>query len=665
MQEKLKRFQPISIGLLACALLCPSISGCNGSVEQPGPCDLTYDLLQYLRVDGVSNPTPVITGSVLRVRGESFITESSCVSPSVALVGSVGGGYSVEAELDAEVQTANELNASVTQNTVATLGGSGVFSGNLRVRFVAISGGTIFEAMYPVSFELSSSLIPSISVVGQSEAYLNDLVMLQGSGFLQGAEGTTEVVVSGTLTRGDGTTVTASAVRVGAQLVSVEDRTRVTFPWTPRIGGIAPGRFVGNVTPWNMHANGGPALSGPTVDIVMEQPDTVLFGVDPAEVCLGQITDVQGRGFIGSPSSAPDDAEGTLTLRLVGQFWPCSGIPIRCSPDPQPVNNEVVGYWESGTLIRYAVTVSNAGGYLHAVDFSAPRGRFEGTVTPTLNLGSERRDGIPLNDAVLTLGPIRQICFVRFLPGFSDSLDLFGLGAVEAEIKSRILSRMQEIYQPPDRYENHINVEFRTEEPEDFYPGGYAILEIGGPDPNNLGLFGYDNTPGKDIQNLRLWDHVGGENATGALDGYGYGGVFIESMLFWSEHPPFSERPRGAPPSNPIFDNIFDHVRDNEVVAGEYPNGASPERVAQIEAAISFLTSMIADTAAHEFGHSLGLAQPFVPDGAYHNAVPQEGCLMDSGGDRPLEERARLGGASGARFCQENLWYLTDILPMD
>ncbi len=131
------------------------------------------------------------------------------------------------------------------------------------------------------------------------------------------------------------------------------------------------------------------------------------------------------------------------------------------------------------------------------------------------------------------------------------------------------------------------------------------------------------------------------------------------------QHPHPGAPDDGAPPADPLFDEVFDPVRDQEVVAGEWPDGASPERLAQIEAAIDFLSNMIADTAAHEFGHSLGLAQPFVPDDAYHNAIPQEGCLMDAGGDRPLEERARYGGNPGARFCTENLWYLQDILPMD
>ncbi len=163
-------------------------------------------------------------------------------------------------------------------------------------------------------------------------------------------------------------------------------------------------------------------------------------------------------------------------------------------------------------------------------------GVFQGAVTPMLTLVSDRREGLGL-DMTITLGPVRQICWVIFLPGFSDSVDLFGLGAVEEELHRRIMEQMQEFYTPQDRSEDRINVEFRASEPEDFYAGGYAVLEIGGPDPNGLGLFGYDNT--------------------------------------------------------------------------------------------------------------------------------REGCLMDAGQDRPFEERTRIEGNLGARFCGENLWYLQDLLPVE
>jgi hypothetical protein len=226
---------------------------------------------------------------------------------------------------------------------------------------------------------------------------------------------------------------------------------------------------------------------------------------------------------------------------------------------------------------------------------------------------------------------------------------------------------MEEIYCPTDAPERCINVDFRTAEPEDFYDGGYSIIDIGGHDPNNLGLLGYDSNPGKDVGNLRLHDHIGGENALGALDGLAYGGVFIESLLFWSEHPGLGERPLASAPPHPRFDEIFDPVRYNEVVADEWPEGASGERRAQIELAVHALSSMVADTAAHELGHSLGLAMPYGSPAQFHNPspTPGDGCLMDSGSHRPFDERARIDGNAGSHFCPENLAYLRSILPIE
>lgn len=654
------------------SLLFLMVGGCDSGVDQVGPCDLTFDLLEHLRIDQVGYPTPVLDGTRFVIRGESFISEMSCVTPQVIISG--GGG---QVSLDAEVLSPNDLVASLPVNGAASLGSGGSFSGVMEVRFNTMSGDGAYRAEFPLSFELTQNLTPNVTALGQTDAYLNDPVMLNGDGFLDGGnEGTTHVMLDGTFDVSGGDSVTVSGVTVPTELVDATDRSQATFLWSPLIGGLAPGTFTGTVTAQNNH-NGGAITSGAPVNVTITQQDSVIFGISPEIVSLGLIVDVNGRGFIGSTDEDNPGDMGTTSFRLEGHITPCTGgpgIPLNCNHEPQPVGEalggpvvELVGSWNSGTLVRYPVTVSNSGGFLHAVDFRTHRGTFEGSITPVLRLGSSFRDGIPVPGLTITLGPVRQIAWVRFLPGFSDSLDFFGLGAVEVVIRERIVEKMQGIYTQEGRESSWVNVEFRTSEPDDFYPGAYAILDIGGPDPNNIGLFGYDNTPGKDIGNLRLWDHIGGRNATGELDGYGYGGVFVESMLFWSEHPPpeVGERPRGAPPADPRFDEVFDPVRDNEVVAGEYPDGSDPARVAQIEAAISALANMIGDTTAHEFGHSLGLAQPFVPDQAYHNAIPQEGCLMDSGRDRPLEERMMLGDNLGARFCQENLWYLQDILSMD
>ena len=63
----------------------------------------------------------------------------------------------------------------------------------------------------------------------------------------------------------------------------------------------------------------------------------------------------------------------------------------------------------------------------------------------------------------------------------------------------------------------------------------------------------------------------------------------------------------------------------------------------------------------HEAGHSLGLANPY-GDG-FHDAGDLANRLMESGGDRPFEERAELGGWGPGRFCDTEYVYLQTILP--
>ena len=104
-----------------------------------------------------------------------------------------------------------------------------------------------------------------------------------------------------------------------------------------------------------------------------------------------------------------------------------------------------------------------------------------------------------------------------------------GLRAVEPLLRDGIFRVAQQPYEG-------VNVELRRDLPEDF--AVFSNVDIAGTDPNRQGLFGYDNTPGKDVMNLRLHDRIGGVNASTQADGFpGYGGVFIESFMAFSTDP--------------------------------------------------------------------------------------------------------------------------------
>jgi hypothetical protein len=629
-------------------------AGCEGTVEEPGPCDLDYDLLRHLTISEVHHPMPLLVGSELEIRGESFITGGVCVALSVELRGRAGSNEDErDFALQAEAIDTNTIRATLpplSAQDITAAGGS--FEGVLVIRYLAADGPETFEANHDLSFEVVERMTPTASQVQGGDLYLNDRVVITGSGFLNGGEGSTEVAVEGTFTQGSDRT--SVSLRLPTELVEATDRTRASFLWSPQIGGLSPGSFEGTITPENVHFSS-ERIAGSAIPLTARQQQTVLFSVTPDEVSLGQIADVVGRGFIGRPIGASGELEGSTIIRLEGVFTPHNGEPENATFDLFPT-------WVDGGLVRYTVTLSSDGGELRSVDFDTHRGRFEGSATPVLTMGGTESEGLG-TDLTFTLGPVRQVVWVRFLSGFRDGLDLFGLGAVHEIVRRQIITRMQELYCPPGEPDRCVNVLLVDEQPLGYYDGGYAILDIGGADPNNLGLFGYDNTGIKDVGNLRLHDHVGGENALGAMDGYPYGGIFIDSILYYSEDPPFDDRPAYAPMPNPRFDDIFDPLRRNEVVADEYPDGATGDRRVEIEAAIDFVVNVVAEIGAHEFGHTLGLAQPDGTIEETHNPIPSDLCLMDSGPDRPMEERARLDGSPGSRFCDNSLMYLRRILP--
>ena len=101
---------------------------------------------------------------------------------------------------------------------------------------------------------------------------------------------------------------------------------------------------------------------------------------------------------------------------------------------------------------------------------------------------------------------------------------------------------------------------------------------------------------------------VGGENAETLADGSpGYGGVFVQSLLFFSRHPGVpGGRPRNSPDPNELFDEIFDPVRTGRpATLSEVEGVGDPQRVEQVQRAVRALWSIVGETTSHELGHSL------------------------------------------------------------
>lgn len=395
----------------------------------------------------------------------------------------------------------------------------------------------------------------------------------------------------------------------------------------------------------------------------------MVTGVTPNRASLGQFVNLEGGGFVGVSEDDEGSEEGSpLTkLRLRGVFTSVDGKKEVRFDDADGVL--IIPTFVSGNLVRYVLDEQDAVGKL--IDLRKLSGKFEGTFLPIIQYGQDQYPSNP-NDHEGTrgsfdVGYVTQIVHIRFLPGYITSLKHFGLRAADQLIRERVFEVAARDYLG-------ASVAFRAEKPTDF--AVFATVDLAGPDPNGTGLLGYDNSPGKDKYNQRLYDHIGGENALTQKDGYpGYGGVFTESFFGFSMHPNgLATRLQGA---DPFFDAIFDPFRPD---VGGLPVSASDlatldipklvdgsecpaqgDRGLQLACAVWVLGSMVGSTMTHEVGHSLGLADPY--GGEFHNQGDEPERLMDSGGGRPFTERAEILGGKPGMFCDEDFAYLRKYLP--
>ncbi len=386
----------------------------------------------------------------------------------------------------------------------------------------------------------------------------------------------------------------------------------------------------------------------------MQRPQ--ITGTSTTSASLGQYMLIDGGGFVGG-AGATDES---TVLQLTGTFTDSAGVVT-------PLQVVLVPEFVSGLRLRYVLDERDALGA--RVDLRKSSGTITGTVRVTVQKGSTKLDGAPL-PVVLRILPIKQVVYIEFLQSYVSSLRLFGLRAADRLIRKRVLALNAQIY-------DTVNVEFRDKLPTDF--ALYAVVDVAGPDPNAQGLFGYDNTPGKDVGNLRLYDRIGGVNATTQADNYaGFGGVFTESLFAFSDHP--RQLAKSIAP-DPLFDEIFDRFRPDgdgqeltsaelaqlmpeELTSGEACPAAANDRRGQVSCAVWTLGNLIGSSLAHELGHSFGLADPYGSPTIFHNFGDLPNRLMETGDARPFNERALLGDGP-AEFCIDEYEYLRAILASD
>lgn len=602
------------------ALLLAALGACGS--ETPLPSALPPVL------DAVSGPTPILPGSILHASG------TADGEPSLVLT-DVDSQTSITLELDAGALR-DELIFDVTADAITELGeGEHTLTAKLVV-------GTLASNEVDVTLTFASSLDVALDDVPDGDVHRNDIIVIHGDGFLAPGEGTVVASIDGSFTRDSGgspVTVSATETVVQAELYS---RDRGLLRLTTDLGGVGPGTFVGTVTLASTPIDGAPSDSA-AVNVSFHFGLPEVIALTPTSASLGAYVTLQGAGFLGG-ADRPDE---TTSLYLEGMFTPRFGDAAPFGP-VEPVSEFV-----TGQAVRFTIeTAIDEDNLLVSSLFGAARGLFRGTAEVVVGRGSEEARSGP-TEGGFVLGAVKQVVYLRFLPGFYDSLSRFGLGSAAGAIEDGIKERIETIYMD-------YNVDVRLDEPQDYKL--YAIIEIGGPDPNGTGLFGYDNSPGKDIGNIRLYDEIGGLNAETQSDGAaGYGGVFVDSLLFFSSHPELPGSNSFLEPE-PLFDEIFDPVRARQATLAEVEGEGDPARVAEVARAVRALSSIIGETTSHELGHSLGLAQPYGPLDAYHDEGDEEGCIMEPGGARPIGERAAEPGFAETHFCYDEPDYLMSIL---
>jgi hypothetical protein len=623
------------------ALVLAALVGCASSrAPDPGLEGLSLSQLA---------PTTIVPGTKVLVKGDSFV-DTQWGAATVHLTGQAGG-QSVDVKWPATFVDFSTMNIAIDASKIQEVGGDVDFHGTAVVEIVATSNEQTYTSdTLNLDLSFRTKLTPAVTGVIDGVIFVNDQIEVDGSGFLLGGdEGNTVARISGCFQPDAGGSCTNIQTQ-DVPLVPMDafSRTKASFPFAPKVAGIQPGTFTGQVQIVNQQASASEITADPvstTFTLVTSQ----IFSVDPGAASLGQYVFVHGGGFVGGEA-------GALTeLSLSGTFMKTGGQPVQ-------VTMSLIPDFVEGRLVRYVMNTDDELG--HALDLRKETGHFTGTMTPVVHYGNDSVTGTAFT-AAFDIAPVKQVVYLNFEPAYVEELRDFGLRAVDKQIRDRILAVCNRSYKG-------VNIEFRTEPVTDF--ALFENVDLVGVDPNDMGLFGYDNSPGKDNGNVRLYDQLGGVNATTQADGYpGYGGVFVRSLMGFSEHP--GGLAQKTPGADPNFDKTFDPFRgdqdgtpitstDLQTPVDALADGTScpaKDRHSQIDCAVFVMGNLIGGTLAHEIGHSLGLANPYA-DG-FHDAGDAPDRLMDAGGDRPFLERAELLGQGPGVFCDDEYAYLRQIMP--
>ncbi len=600
-----------------------ALFACRGNVADPEPVPLPPPEVHSTDAD------LLVPWSFVVVHGEGFLQRPAGTTV-VRLEGSVDG-RAAGVFLRPHQSSARQMQILVDPDFVALFEGRvGTFVGTAAVEVTPSEQPPVWSAPTPVRLDFAPALVPKLTSVAAEDVAPGAVLPLRGDGLLSGAEGRSALVLNGRFETHDG----ASFRVTDAELPVVErlGRTSGGAFLAPAALGLSGGTFEGHARLRTQAADGTLRDSGP-LTLAFEQHGPRLDALAPLHAARGQVLTLSGSGFLPN-----EPAEETATLvRAEGVFSPTLGEPYPVSVALLPET------WVDHTEVRLGLRtqLDDEG---RPVGWGATAGVFEGTLTAELLAGGERASTAPM-PLRFEFAPATQVVHLRYLRGFRDALATFGLAGAEGDLRTRVLQVCHRDYAG-------LRVHFTEQRPLDW--AEFVTVEIGGRDPNGLGLFGLDNTPIKDDGNQRLDELLGGRNAEAeALGNLPFGGVFIESFLALSP-----SHPEASIIADARFDEVFGPFStavDEDAEPFEAGDAISPARASQLQIAVDALANLIGSTVSHEVGHALGLA---AYGSQVHNPLPREGALMDAGSDRPFAERAAIDGRAPARFLGPNRTYL-------
>jgi len=617
----------------ALGLTLVAMSACEGTPEEGGA------LYPELTVWGVE-PTVVVPGSTLTIGAEGLVP-AAVASYRARFDGRVGGGGApVGLEVAATLE-GDALVVVVPEALVASAAGSS-FEGALTITRDTDDPAGDDTTTRSLSLQVRARLTPFAASLEAGELRPGDRVRVRAGDLLLPGEGTTLVRLDGELALELGGRRSIDALYVPVDPPEAATREEATFTLTPDLLGILPGALSGELRLVNVHRDGVETTSAPLVigPVPLLRPELAL--VTPTRASRGQRITVEGRGLLPA-----DGLLQTATIFLLeGVFEPRRQLSqlfegasaIAIYPD------DIAGNTTATAVLRTVIGPDGRPSGLGAI-----AGRFVGRLTPLVLAGPDAVAGRPLPLTFEVLNP-RQVVHIRFLPGFATALARFGLLAERRAIEARILEVLARDYAG-------INIGFTYETPTDYVE--HSVVEVGGDDPNGTGLFGLDNTEGKDVGNLRFDDVIGGFNAaTRAGNFAAYGGICVAELVNLS--PTLGASELASPRFDDIFGEVLPELGGTPAKVGE--STRFDPRGAAIVRAVRVLGNLIGSTITHEVGHSLGLT---AIEGRYHNEGDTPNAIMDAGQFRPFEERAEIDGQGPAVFEPFNRLYLESVLPLD